>query len=107
MAPILLDSEILSEAMTVKALANDVLVTKPVDDTLDSALSVAELSYMSRYPASRLCHERAVKFLPGGNTRSVLHTDPFPICMKRGRGNRVWDQDGFELVRSSVLHLHL
>ncbi|KAH8891140.1 acetylornithine aminotransferase [Thozetella sp. PMI_491] len=36
--------------------------------------------------------------MPGGNTRSVLFNEPFPIFMKTGKGNRLWDYDGHEYV---------
>ena len=32
--------------------------------------------------------------LPGGNTRTVLHTSPFPIRAARAQGNRITDIDG-------------
>ena len=32
--------------------------------------------------------------LPGGNTRSVLHFDPFPLAFARGEGAHLWSLDG-------------
>ncbi|KAH7322500.1 acetylornithine aminotransferase [Stachybotrys elegans] len=66
--------------------------------SLDAALKQATSSYTSRYPASKAHHENAVKHLPGGNTRSVLFNDPFPVVMKRGVHNRLWDDDGNEYL---------
>ena len=64
--------------------------------TIEDALAQANKSYTLRLPSSKAQHESATKVLPGGNTRSVLFTDPFPICMKRGQGNRLWDLDNHE-----------
>ena len=36
--------------------------------------------------------------MPGGNTRSAIHVDPFPLTMARGEGARLWDIDGHEYV---------
>ena len=38
--------------------------------------------------------ERLAKVMPGGNTRTVTHYEPFPICIERGEGYRIWDVDG-------------
>lgn len=61
---------------------------------LDDAIK----DYKRNHPRSLSIHKDALRFLPGGNTRSVLHTDPFPICMDRGEGNRLVDVDGREYV---------
>jgi glutamate-1-semialdehyde 2,1-aminomutase len=42
---------------------------------------------------SKALHERAKRTLPGGNTRSIVGMDPYPLYAVRGRGCRVWDQD--------------
>lgn len=36
--------------------------------------------------------------LAGGNTRSVLYYQPFPIAMDKGEGSTLWDIDGHKLV---------
>ncbi|KAH8175170.1 aminotransferase class-III domain-containing protein [Sarocladium implicatum] len=66
--------------------------------TVEGALARANKSYTLRLPNSKAQHESATEVLPGGNTRSVLYTDPFPICMKRGSGNRLWDLDNHEYI---------
>ncbi len=45
---------------------------------------------------SKALHERAVRVLPGGNTRTTVAFDPFPVAMDRGQGARAWDVDGNE-----------
>lgn len=63
-------------------------------DPVKAALSAAEARYVERNPISGKQHEVAVNNLPGGNTRTLLHTSPFPLVMKQGRGPFVWDEDG-------------
>jgi glutamate-1-semialdehyde 2,1-aminomutase len=65
---------------------------------LEKAVAKAKIIYASRRPASKSFHEKAIQTMPGGNTRSVLYNNPFPVCMKKGEGNRLWDHDGIELV---------
>lgn len=62
--------------------------------TLASALGDAKERYSQANPVSRAMHEKALKPLPGGNTRTTLHYDPFPLVIERGEGARVWDADG-------------
>lgn len=76
--------------------ANAVAQTDTSSMKVEVALGQARKLYTQRLPKSKAQHEAATEFLPGGNTRSVLHTDPFPICMKRGLGNRLWDLDDHE-----------
>ncbi|KAE8309252.1 pyridoxal phosphate-dependent transferase [Aspergillus transmontanensis] len=57
-------------------------------------LNSAEKTFVDQNPNSKAQHELASEVLPGGNTRSILHTDPFPICMERGEGNKLVDADG-------------
>src|SRR5581483_3637519 len=39
-------------------------------------------------------HEERARFMPGGNTRTVIHVDPFPLTIVRGEGVRIVDADG-------------
>jgi hypothetical protein len=63
---------------------------------LRSLLNDAIINYERNRPKSLSIHKNALEVLPGGNTRSVLYTDPFPICMDLGKGNRLVDVDGHE-----------
>ncbi|KAF2271011.1 PLP-dependent transferase [Lojkania enalia] len=58
------------------------------------AIEAAKTRFVERNPTSLKLHEEAVKSLPGGNTRSLLHTAPFPIYMKSGTDYRVVSEDG-------------
>jgi glutamate-1-semialdehyde 2,1-aminomutase len=55
-------------------------------------------AYVERNPESRRLHEERARFMPGGNTRSVIHVDPFPLTIVRGEGARIVDADGHEYV---------
>ncbi|OJJ45196.1 hypothetical protein ASPZODRAFT_17412 [Penicilliopsis zonata CBS 506.65] len=66
--------------------------------SIDEALRQAKDSYISTFPESQTRYEEALEVMPGGNTRSVLFTAPFPVFMKKGKGNRLWDCDGNEYL---------
>src|SRR5436190_2652372 len=67
---------------------------------LDLGGQVAEAlrHYVERNPESRRLHEERAQFMPGGNTRSVIHVDPFPLTVLRGDGARIVDADGHEYL---------
>jgi len=60
------------------------------------AIKSARQDYGDANPQSRQQFLAAGAFLPGGNTRSVLHYEPFPLSMQRAARNRLWDFDGHE-----------
>jgi glutamate-1-semialdehyde 2,1-aminomutase len=66
--------------------------------TLAAALDEAKRDYAERNPASLALHTRAREAMPGGNTRTVLYYDPFPVAFARGAGARLWDVDGHEYI---------
>lgn len=43
---------------------------------------------------SQTLYQRALRVLPGGNTRTTVFMQPFPLYAVRGEGCRVWDVDG-------------
>jgi glutamate-1-semialdehyde 2,1-aminomutase len=57
-----------------------------------------EQIYRRTTPASRALHDRAVKTMPGGTTRTTTYFDPYPLYIDRGDGCRVWDVDGTERI---------
>jgi len=65
---------------------------------LDSALDDARARLVAAHPDSLARHRQAASVLPGGNTRAVLHYDPFPLTFTGGSGCRVTTLDGIELV---------
>jgi glutamate-1-semialdehyde 2,1-aminomutase len=61
---------------------------------LRAAVEDAVGRYVERNPASARRAERAAAVLPGGNTRSVLHFDPFPLAFARGEDASLFSLDG-------------
>ncbi|KAH8912098.1 PLP-dependent transferase [Coniochaeta sp. PMI_546] len=66
----------------------------PADQTLSAAVQAAAARFSARNPRSAALHAEAVNSMPGGNTRTTLHTSPFPVYMKSGKDFRVTSEDG-------------
>jgi len=64
------------------------------DTDIGQALAEAKASYARANPKSRSLYEAALKAMPGGNTRTGMFFDPFPVMVARGEGARLWDEDG-------------
>ena len=62
--------------------------------TADAALTEAKEAFAAKRPKTRALHERATHVMPGGNTRTVLFTAPFPIRVEKASGATVTDIDG-------------
>lgn len=62
--------------------------------TLDTALNDAMDAFAASRPKTRAMHERAAQVMPGGNTRTVLFTAPFPVRIEKGEGATLTDIDG-------------
>ncbi|KAK6528578.1 hypothetical protein TWF281_009817 [Arthrobotrys megalospora] len=62
--------------------------------TLSEGLSDAISDYVSSNPVSKSNHEDASQYLPGGNTRSVLYTSPFPITFVSAKGITLTSAEG-------------
>ncbi len=62
------------------------------------AFAIARADYIKRNPRSQERLLAAADAMPGGNTRSSLYHDPFPLCMVRGSGCRLTDVDGHEYI---------
>ena len=54
--------------------------------------------YMTRTEKSRHIFERAVKCLPGGDTRALAHFDPYPFYAAKGNGCYLYDCDGNQYI---------
>ncbi len=61
---------------------------------LRQATDEARARYAAANPGSREADQAAEQHMPGGNTRSVLHYEPFPLTIVRGVGGEVIDLDG-------------
>lgn len=66
--------------------------------TVQTALIEARQRFTQANPLSLEQHGKAAKFLPGGNTRTVLFSDPFPITLKSADGCYVHSLDGKSYV---------
>ena len=58
------------------------------------ALAKEHSSYTQLNPISLQAHESACQYQPGGNTRTVLHANPFPITFASGSGCTLTSLDG-------------
>ncbi|KAK4151380.1 pyridoxal phosphate-dependent transferase [Chaetomidium leptoderma] len=67
-------------------------------EAAQAALRAAEARFIANNPQSKAQHDLAVGTLPGGNTRTLLHTSPFPLSMKQGKDAYVWDVDGHKYL---------
>ena len=74
------------------------MTTHPANIDVAAALAEAQEEYRQRNPRSLAQYEEACAALPGGNTRSAIFVEPFPLTMVRGEGSRLWDLDGHEYV---------
>jgi glutamate-1-semialdehyde 2,1-aminomutase len=64
------------------------------DSALDEAVRDARAAYVARNPNSARQYAQASDVMPGGNTRTVLFYEPFPLTILRGQGCEVFDADG-------------
>jgi glutamate-1-semialdehyde 2,1-aminomutase len=62
------------------------------------ALDEAKALYAKANPNSSALYQKALPMMPGGNTRSGIYFDPFPLMFRRGEGARLWDEDGHSYV---------
>ncbi len=70
-----------------------------------------EAEYAAWAPASARLAQRARAVMPGGDTRASAFYAPFPLAMAEGRGCRLRDVDGHELLDfmnnfTSLVHGH-
>ncbi|KAH8666995.1 pyridoxal phosphate-dependent transferase [Xylariales sp. PMI_506] len=87
-----------SALSTVDSSVSTGISSKLVPDNEQGSVQAAVDAAVKRFeeanPVSKKQHEIAAGILPGGNTRTLLHTSPFPLSIKCGKGPFVWDEDG-------------
>jgi glutamate-1-semialdehyde 2,1-aminomutase len=66
--------------------------------SIDAALAHAHAAYVTANPKSQARHAEALCVMPGGNTRTVLFHEPFPLGVARGEGCYLWDLDGHRYI---------
>jgi glutamate-1-semialdehyde 2,1-aminomutase len=57
-----------------------------------------ESDYLRRTPTSMALYQKALKAMPGGDTRTVSYFPPYPLFVDRGKGCYVNDVDGNEYL---------
>lgn len=67
-------------------------------DDIDHLLATAVENFATKRPKTAAMHERAKAVMPGGNTRTVLFSQPFPIRVAKAEGCRLTDVDGHEYM---------
>jgi len=72
----------------------------PGEEPTYSASAVAEAheKYLARNPISAKIHGNAASHMPGGNTRTVLYAQPFPLAITSAAGNAVTSVDGHTYI---------
>ena len=69
-------------------------MTREIKALLDGEIA----EYTARNPKSREMFARAKQSLPGGNTRTGVYIDPFPLYVDYGQGTYLHDLDGHRLL---------
>src|SRR5437764_671093 len=85
-------------ATTARSRGGAMSTNHPANIDVAAALAEAQELYRVRNPKSLAQYQEACAALPGGNTRSAIFVDPFPLTMARGEGAHLWDLDGHEYV---------
>ncbi|MCJ1379670.1 hypothetical protein MMC17_002772 [Xylographa soralifera] len=63
-------------------------------DTLQAAVFKARTEYILANPKSSQAYSESCQYMPGGNTRTVLHASPFPLTFKQGFSSSLTSLDG-------------
>lgn len=67
-------------------------------EVIASRIELAHDRYRIKHPRSASADAQARAVMPGGNTRSVLHFDPFPFRVASAQGCELTDIDGHTYV---------
>ena len=74
------------------------MTTAPGTTEIDRRLAAAVARFTAAHPVSRDMAARAERSMPGGNTRTTLHTDPFGVRIAGGEGAVLHTVDGQDIV---------
>lgn len=80
-------------SVTETSLADEVL-SRPLDVALDHARA----QFSKQHPRSRAAFESGLSYMPGANTRSVIHAQPFPLTFSEGKAAILTTVDGNSYV---------
>lgn len=61
---------------------------------ITSAVAKAHAKFLTKNPISAKAHKDATRYMPGGNTRTSLYSQPFPMAVESGAGNTLTSADG-------------
>jgi glutamate-1-semialdehyde 2,1-aminomutase len=80
-------------------------------ERLAETLRELKRDYRSRTAGSQKLHQRLIRVLPGGETRSVTHFDPYPLAIQAATGVTLLDVDGNKYIDvlnnyTSLVHGH-
>lgn len=67
-------------------------------EAVNQAIEEARTRFAAANPLSMAADQAAERHLPGGNTRTILHYEPFPLTMVAGEGAELVDLDGHRYV---------
>lgn len=67
-----------------------------MEDVLERKDYVKE--YLRRTPGSKRLYERAAKVMPGGISHRARFIAPYPPCIQKVEGARMWDVDGNQYI---------
>ncbi|MCJ1472183.1 hypothetical protein MMC13_000830 [Lambiella insularis] len=65
---------------------------------LEEAVTKAQADYTAANPLSFKSYQDACQHMPGGNTRTVLHSSPFPLTFQSGARATLTSLDGHQYV---------
>ena len=65
---------------------------------LEAEVEAAQQRYIKSNTSSKKSYDEACQYLPGGNTRTVLYTTPFPLTFSKGESCYLTTSDGERLV---------
>ena len=78
---------------------------------LDSLIAELKAAHAVRNPRSSAAFQRAVRVMPGGNSRTQLYFEPFPFYVDHAEGAYLYDLDGHRYLDvvnnyTSLIHGH-
>ncbi|WP_250523607.1 MULTISPECIES: aminotransferase class III-fold pyridoxal phosphate-dependent enzyme [unclassified Caballeronia] len=73
-------------------------VAAELKSAIESEVEVAKKRYAAHNPRSAALYAKAKEHMPGGNTRTALHFEPFPLYVERSEGARIRSVDGQEYL---------
>ena len=66
----------------------------PSSTSVAAAVASAHATFLASNQKSAQLHKDAAQHMPGGNTRTVIYAEPFPLAIESGEGNKLTSVDG-------------